>query len=148
MVSAITAGARDAGRDPAEIDIAGCGWLSLAENRGQATDVLRQMVSYFGPYLEEPALATIGLGGEDFRTIGQLVEARRYKEAAALVTDEMTDLAIRGTPEDVIRRIESIADMGITQVNLGGPIGPDPAEAIRLMGEKVIPYFRPAGQQP
>ena len=142
MVSAITAGARDAGRDPAEVDIAGCGWLSLASNRGEATDVLRQMVSYFGPYLEAPALATIGLAAEDFRTIGRLVEAGRYGEAAGLVTDEMTDLAIRGTPEDVIRRIETIVDMGITQVNLGGPLGPDPVEAIHLMGEKVIPYFK------
>lgn len=58
------------------------------------------------------------------------------------MTDDMTDLAIRGTPEDVIRRIETIADMGITQINLGGPLGPDPAEAIRLMGETVIPYFK------
>jgi len=144
MVSEIMAGARDAGRDPAEVDIAGCGWLSLARDRGEATDVLRQMVSYFGPYLEAPALATIGLGAKDFQTIGRLVEAGQYREAADLVTDEMTDLAIRGTPEDVIRRIESIVDMGITQINLGGPLGPDPAEAIRLMGEKVIPYFKSA----
>ena len=144
MVAAITAGARDAGRDPAEVDIAGCAWLSLASNRGEATNVLRQMVSYFGPYLETPALATIGLTGDDFRAINRLVKAGRYEEAESLVTDEMTDLAIRGTPEEVIRRIEIIADMGITQINLGGPLGPDPAEAIRLMGEKVIPYFKSA----
>ncbi len=142
MVSAIAAGAKEAGRDMAEIDIAGCGWLSLAEDRSEATDILRQMVSYFGPYLEAEALATIGLAPEDFQEQGRLVEAGRYDEAARLVTDRMTDLAIRGTPEDVIRRIESVADMGITQVNLGGPLGPDPAEAIRLMGEKVMPYFR------
>ncbi len=142
MVAAITAGAREVGRNPAEVDIAGCGWLSLASNRGEATNVLRQMVSYFGPYLEEPALATIGLTSEDFRAINRLVKAGRYEEAESLVTDEMTDLAIRGMPEDVIRRIETIADMGITQINLGGPLGPDPAEAIRLMGEKVIPYFK------
>ena len=100
------------------------------------------MISYFGPYLEAPALATIGLVPEDFRAISQLVEEGRYEEAAAQVSDRMTDLAIRGTPQDVIRRIESIAAMGITQVSLGGPLGPDPDEAIRLMGEIVIPYFR------
>ncbi len=142
MVSAITAGARKAGRDPATVDISGCGWLSLAQDRGAATEVLRRMVSYFGPYLEAPALATIGLTPADFQAIGQLVEAGNYDEAARRVTDQMTDLAIRGTPQDVIRRIESVAAMGITQVNLGGPLGPDPAAAIRLMGESVIPYFR------
>jgi len=142
MVEAISAGAREAGRNPAEVDIAGCGWLSLAKDRGEATEVLRKMVSYFGPYLEAPALATIGLAPEDFSEIGRLVEAGCYGEAASLVTDQMTDLAIRGTPADVIQRIEAIADMGITQVSLGGPLGPDPAEAIRLMGEHVIPHFR------
>ena len=142
MVKEITAGARAAGRNPADVDIAGCGWLSLAENRGEATKVLRKMISYFGPYLEAPALATIGLVPEDFQGISELVEAGKYDEAAAQVTDQMTDLAIRGTPQDVIRRIESIAAMGITQVSLGGPLGPDPAAAIRLMGEQVMPYFR------
>jgi 5,10-methylenetetrahydromethanopterin reductase len=141
MVSAITSGARDAGRDPAGVDIAGCAWLSLAQDRGEATQVLRQMVSYFGPYLEAPALAAIGLSPEDFEPLGRLVEAGRYDEAANLVTDEMTNLAIRGTPDEVIRRIETVADMGITQISLGGPLGPDPVEAIRLMGERVIPYF-------
>jgi len=142
MVREITTGARAAGRNPADVDIAGCGWLSLAENRGEATEVLRRMISYFGPYLEAPALATIGLVPEDFRVISELVEAGKYDEAAGRVTDRMTDLAIRGTPQDVIQRIESIAAMGITQISLGGPLGPDPAEAIRLMGESVIPYFR------
>jgi 5,10-methylenetetrahydromethanopterin reductase len=124
------------------VDIAGCGWLSLAKDRGEATEVLRKMISYFGPYLEAPALATIGLAPEDFEEIGRLVQAGKYDEATGRVTDRMTDLAIRGTPQDVIQRIESIADMGITQVSLGGPLGPDPAEAIRLMGERVIPHFR------
>ncbi len=142
MVKEITAGARAVGRNPADVDIAGCGWLSLAENRGEATEVLRHMISYFGPYLEAPALATIGLVPEDFRVISELVEAGKYDEAAGRVTDRMTDLAIRGTPQDVIQRIESLAAMGVTQISLGGPLGPDPAEAIRLMGERVIPYFR------
>jgi len=142
MVSQITAGVRAAGRDPSEVDIAGCAWLSLASDRAEATDVLRQMISYFGPYLEGPALATIGLTTEDFVPLGRLVEAGRYDEAVGLVTDEMLNLAIGGTPEDVIRRIEAIAEMGVTQINLGGPLGPDPAEAIRLMGEQVIPFFK------
>jgi 5,10-methylenetetrahydromethanopterin reductase len=142
MVESIAAGARQANREVAEVDIAGCGWLSLSRDRGAATDVLRKMVSYFGPYLEAPALATIGLSPQDFEQIGRLVEQGRYDEAARRVTDGMTDLAIRGTPKDVIRRIETLAGMGITQVNLGGPLGPSPEEAIRLMGEEVIPYFR------
>jgi 5,10-methylenetetrahydromethanopterin reductase len=142
MTTAILAGAEEAGRDPATVDISGCAWLSLARDRTRATEILRRMVSYFGPYLEAPALATVGLTPDDFAAIRRLVESGRYRAAADAVTDDMTRLAISGTPRDVIERIEGVASAGITQVNLGGPLGPDPAEAIRLMGDEVIPYFR------
>lgn len=142
MVAAIAAGARQAGRDLAEIDIAGCAWLALSESRSAVAKMLCPMVAYFGPYLEEPALATIGLSQADFQPHKELIAAGKYDEAYALVTEQMLRLAITGTPRDVIKRIERLAEAGISQVNLGGPLGPDPAEAIRLMGEQVIPYFR------
>jgi 5,10-methylenetetrahydromethanopterin reductase len=142
MVPAILKGAREANRDPAEVDIAGCAWLSVSENRAAATEVLRDMIAYFGPYLEAPALETVGLSPEDFRGLKALIDAGRYQEAAAAVTEDMFQLAIVGAPQDVITRIETLAALGVTQVNLGGPLGADPYEAVRLIGEKVIPYFR------
>jgi len=142
MVPPILEGARQAGRDTTGVDIAGCAWLSISEDRSAATDVLRSMISYFCPYLEAPALATVGLQPADFTAIGPLVEAGEYEAAKAAVTDNMFALALAGTPEDVIAQIEQLEAQGITQINLGGPLGPDPREAIRLMGERVIPYFR------
>jgi len=142
MVPPILEGAAGAGRDPAEVDIAGCAWLSLSEDRSAASGVLRSMAAYFGPYLEAPALASIGVTPEDFADIRVHLDAGRYEEARAAVTADMLKLALMGTPEEVIHQIEDLAAMGITQVNLGGPLGPDPEKAIRLMGEKVIPHFR------
>lgn len=141
MVPAIHAGAHAAGRDPRDLDIAGCAWLSISERRAEATDVLRKMIAYFGPYMESPALETVGLTPADFAPLKKLVAAGRYLEAEAAVDERMFDLAIAGTPKEVIARIERLADLGVTQVNLGGPIGPDPAAAIQLLGERVIPYF-------
>lgn len=142
MVPAITNGAVDAGRDPAEVDISGCAWLFLAADPAAPNDVLRRMVAYFGWGLEAPALATIGLTPDDFAPIKALIDAGDYAKAEAMVTDEMCRLALTGTPKQVIARIEQLAELGVTQVNLGGPLGPDPREAIRLMGREVIPYFR------
>ena len=142
MVPAIRAGARTAGRPDTAVDIAGCAWLSLAEDRGAAQDLLRPMIAYFAPYLEQPALETVGLGVDDFAAIRAHVAAARYDAAQAAITPEMFALGIAGTPDDVIARIEALADLGVTQVNLGGPIGPDPEAAIRLMGSRVIPHFR------
>ena len=142
MVDAVLAGAAKAGRQPDAIDIAGCGWLSISEDGRAANEVMRKMCAYFGPYLEEEALATIGLSRTDFAEQLRLVTEARYDDAFASVTDQMLQLGIAGSPDEIIKRIEYLADQGITQVNLGGPIGPDPAEAIRLMGEYVIPHFR------
>lgn len=142
MVPAISRGATTVGRDPQEVDISACAWLSLAASPGAPTDVLRQMIAYFGWALEAPALQTIGLTPEDFAPIKALVETGDYRRAADLVTDQMCDLALHGTPRQVIAQIERLAELGVTQVNLGGPLGPDPKEAIRLMGEQVIPWFR------
>lgn len=142
MVERVHAGARAAGRDPGEIDIAGCAWLSLAEDPAAATERLRPLIAYFGPYLEEPSLATIGLGQADFAPLKRLAGANRLAKATAAVTPAMLRLGIVGTPDDVVRAIERLIAAGITQVNLGGPLGPDPEAAIRLMGERVIPRFR------
>lgn len=142
MAAHVQTGALRAGRDPAALDVAGCAWLSLAESAQEAAAMLRPMVAYFGPYLERPALATIELGPEDFAPLRRLVDAGDLDAAAAAVTPEMLRLAILGTPAEVIERIESLAETGITQLNLGGPLGPDPEQALQLMARHVIPYFR------
>ncbi len=54
-------------------------------------------------------------------------------------------LCIVGTPKDVIAQIETTAELGINEFNLGGPLGPDPEEAIWLLGRYVLPYFQSRG---
>ncbi len=66
----------------------------------------------------------------------------RYAKAESLVTDQMLDLAVVGTPKQVIPRIELLLESGITQVSVGGPLGPDPRRTIELLGDQVLPYFR------
>ncbi len=142
MVKAIHKGIKAAGRPVEDVDISGCAWLSLCEDERVARDTMRAMISYFGPYLEDHALGKIGLSRADFKTIRTAIEAGDYEGAQDLVTDDMMGLGLVGTPKQVIPQIEQLGAAGITHVNLGGPIGPDIPEAIKLLGEQVIPYFR------
>lgn len=142
MVAPIHRGARRAQRDPSTLEVAGCAWLSISEAPAAAAATLRSMICYFGPYLEEEALATAGLRRDDFAPLRRLVDGGRLEEAAAAVTDDMYGLAIVGTAETARAQIAALADAGITQVSLGGPLGPDPEEAIRIVGRQVIPAFR------
>jgi hypothetical protein len=101
------------------------------------------MISYFGPYLEEEALKTIGLSLEDFAPIRREIDRGRYDLAKDLVTDKMLQLGITGTVSECIERIAMIKKMGINQVSLGGPWGPDIPEAIRIVGQEIIPAINP-----
>jgi 5,10-methylenetetrahydromethanopterin reductase len=142
LVAHVRAGAADAGRDPDELEIVACAWLSLSEDGHGTGDPLRPMIATFAPYLEEPALASIGLRREELAPLRSLVDGGRLGEAAAAVTPPMFALGLSGTPDDVAGRIASLADAGVTHVSLGGPLGPDPREAIRLLGERVLPSLR------
>jgi 5,10-methylenetetrahydromethanopterin reductase len=131
------------GRNPGDIDICGCAWFSLSsDGKGTVTDSLKEIVAYFGPYLEDATLATVGLNHADFDPIKKRIDAQDYTAARDAVTAEMLRLAVVGSPHDAIRKIELLAKAGITQVSVGGPLGPDPRETIRLFGEHIIPYFR------
>jgi len=142
MVSQITSGIQRAARPRSSHTISGCAWLSLSESQREANKIMRRMVAYFGPYLEEPALNAVGLSREDMRPLGELIKAGAYDEACEQVSPDMIRLGICGTPADIIGQIEKLAAMGVDEVSLGGPLGPEAEEAIRLMGKAVIPYFR------
>lgn len=141
IVPVIQRGILGADRALSEVDVAGCVWVSVAAERSEAAATLRPMVSYFGPYLEDTTLAPIGLSAADFDPIRKLHTQQRSDEADTLVTDQMLRLAIVGTPADLIDRFEVLSGIGVTQVNVGGPLGPEPAEAIALIGSQVIPHF-------
>jgi len=143
MAERILKGVHKAGKDPDHFDICGCAWFSIsASGKGTKTDTLKDILAYFGHYLDEEALATVGLSRAHFSETQRRVDAGDYDGARAAVTPEMMKLAVVGNPKDAIAKIEMLAEAGITQVSMGGPLGPDPREAIRLFGEQVIPYFR------
>ncbi len=142
MVEPIREGLASRSQPPADYVVSGCGWLSLSKEKAAASQVMKDLAAYFGPYLEDHALRTIGLRSSDFAPLRALVDKGRMEEARRQVTPDMLRLGISGTPAEVIAQIEELADAGVTEVNLGGPLGPDPEEAIRLMGEEVIPAFR------
>ena len=142
LVAEVRSGAEAVDRDPAELEIVACAWLSLSEDGRGTEDPLRPMIATFAPYLEERSLAAAGLTRAELEPLRTLVDGRRLDEAAAAVTPPMFALALAGTPEQVTERVTSLRRLGVTHVSLGGPLGPDPGEAIRLLGEQVLPALR------
>jgi 5,10-methylenetetrahydromethanopterin reductase len=142
MVDRIHRGARRVGRDPQSVDIAGLAWISVAEDGSVARERMAEIAAYFGAYLEEEALAAIGLHPSEYLPARERIMQGDAASARRAISDDMLRLGIAGTPEQCVQPIKAMLDAGLTQVVLGGPLGPDPGDAIRLIGERVLPALR------
>ncbi|MBZ0292311.1 MAG: LLM class flavin-dependent oxidoreductase [Anaerolineae bacterium] len=139
----IAEGAAKADRSLDEIDIAACIWCSVAEDKAAAEDVLKEKVAYYGHAMSDLIWSRLGLTAEDFRAIEVAVMAENNLEKAkTLVTPQMLQVGVSGSPKDLIRRLEGLVDRGVKHISFGPPLGPDPLLAIRTIGGQVLPYFR------
>ncbi|MFW5943054.1 MAG: LLM class flavin-dependent oxidoreductase [Chloroflexota bacterium] len=132
-------------RSPAlgELDFAACIWVSLAEDREAARRPLAQKVAYYGASFSPLILSELGLTVEDFAPIQQALTVERDEEKAlGLVDERMLRVGVVGRPADVIARLEPLVDAGARHLSFGPPLGPDPLQAVALLGE-VIAHFRP-----
>lgn len=141
----IQAGAKAAGRDLSSIDVAACIWCSVSDNRAAAEEVLREKIAYYGHAMSATTLNQLGLTHDDFHAIEHAVMVENnLDKAKALVTDDMLRIGVVGTTTDLISRLEGLVNIGARHLSFGPPLGPDPLEALQVIGRDVLPYFREA----
>jgi 5,10-methylenetetrahydromethanopterin reductase len=81
--------------------------------------------------------------GDNLKQIHDAMAGGDVETAEAALPDELLRrFAFAGTPDEVIRQAESVFEAGATRIEFGSPHGLDEAEGIRLLGERVLPYFR------
>lgn len=124
------------------LDFAACIWVSLAADREEAKRPLAQKIAYYGASLSPLILAQLALTVEDFAPIQQALNVERDEaKAMAMVDERMMRIGIVGQPSDVIARLEPLVAAGAQHLSFGPPLGPDPLEAVALLGQ-VIAHFR------
>ena len=136
VMQLIAEGAAVAGRSLADIDIAPCFWFSLADRLGAAEDAMRRMIASYGHYLRDEMLGTIGLTRSEMEPLGSRWWSGDHAGAEAMVAGKMFDLAVLGESTAILPRLRKLIEQGITQVNFGPPLGPDPRRTIELLGER------------
>jgi 5,10-methylenetetrahydromethanopterin reductase len=142
VMKQIKIGAKKAGKKIEELDVVGCIWFSVSKNQLDAKNALRNLVSFYGPHLAPDMIGKVGLTPEDFDPIRNALSEKNYVKARGLMTDHMAQLAIYGTPGDCVERINRLVKEGLKHIRFGPPLGPDPVETIKLIGEEIIPSFR------
>jgi 5,10-methylenetetrahydromethanopterin reductase len=123
-------------------DLAACVWWSVAQTKTEAEDALRYLIAYYGPSLRDETLNPIGLTTQDFDGIRAAWQAGEMNRAMRLITPAMFRLAIYGAPEEMVAKVRWLRDKGVTQINIGPPLGPDREQALRQTAEKVMREFK------
>lgn len=124
------------------LDFAACIWVSLADDHAAARRVLAQKIAYYGHALGPLIYERLGVAQEDFLPIEHAMMVERDEEKAIrLVDDRMLRIGVVGGPHDILTRLEPLVAAGAMHLSFGPPLGPDPLEAVQLLG-KVIEYFR------
>lgn len=141
MRNYIARGAASVGRDPAQIGLVAGAVTVVDEDRKAAEALARREVAMYLPVVIrlDPTLHV----DDDELTAVKAASDRGDQVAAgnAISLETLRRLACFGTPEDIIRQVEAFADSGASRVEFGTPHGHDEAAAIRLLGERVLPYF-------
>jgi 5,10-methylenetetrahydromethanopterin reductase len=136
-------GASGVGRDPASIDLAACIWCSISSDQAAAEHALREKIAYYGPAFSPLILSRLGVYRAEFEPIRQAMMVDRDPErASGMVTPAMLRIGVVGTPRELIPRLEQLVALGATHLSFGPPLGPDPLEAVELLGREVLPHFR------
>ncbi len=136
----VAQGAASVGRALKEVDLAACIWISVAPERLDAEQVLREKIAYYGQAFSDEILQRLGVPRSAFGPISRLAHTEGNRAAAAdLVTPEMLACGVYGSPVEVRHQLVKLVEMGAQHLSFGPPLGPDPLAAIQLLGEEVLP---------
>jgi 5,10-methylenetetrahydromethanopterin reductase len=134
-------GARRAGRDPGEVRLCFGAVTVVDRDRGVAESLARRKASMYvavagrlDPVFDPPE--------DELSALESALHAGDEDRASrALATETLRKVACFGTPDDVALHIQSMFDAGVDLFELGTPHGEDEAEAVRLLGEEVLPQL-------
>lgn len=134
---------RDAALGP--LDVAACIWVSLADDRAAARRALAEKIAYYGRAFSPLILGRLGLAAADFDAIERAIMTERDTEKACRLVEadeRMMRIGVVGEAAEVIARLEPLVAAGARHLSFGPPLGPDPLQAVRLLGRDVVPHFR------
>jgi len=137
-------GAKAVGRDAKSIDVAALTFGFIARDENDFLDDIEEVfVKNFWPSYKD-GLGKFGLIPSDLVPFESTSQKPSKDEEREMVRRKIMNLGITGTPEDWIKRIETLKRrfndeprhimLWLRQRNT--------AEAMRLIGEEVIPYFK------
>lgn len=141
MAGWIGEGEAAAGRAPGSVGVVVGAVTVVDADRELARRTARREVALYLPVVA-PLDPTLSVPPDLIERLRAAVRASRPDDAAGLISDDLLDrFALAGRPADLIARAEALFATGARRIEFGTPhgVGLDPALAIRLLGEVVLP---------
>lgn len=136
----ITQGAKGANRDIQQIDIVAYTCFSVDHDANKAKEKAKQVVAFIVAGSPLKVLERHNIPSELAQKIKEKLVAGDFPGAFGLVTDDLADrFSISGSVDECIRRIKELTNIGVTQIVVGSPIGPNKQEAIELISKEILP---------
>jgi 5,10-methylenetetrahydromethanopterin reductase len=133
-------GAKESSRK-APVDCGVCPSTVVSHNR---SDALRKSRNAAAVYLTSWGNLTdyAGVPKSEVEEVRVAIANKDMKSARELVTEKTIDaFTMWGTPDDVIKRTQELARVGVTRINYALGWGPEDLDAIRILGKEVLPHF-------
>lgn len=139
-VKQIASGAKKAGRNPKDVDVAAYACFSIDKDAAKAVNAAKVVVAFIVAGSPDLVLQRHGIDVAAKAAIGGAIAKGDFGALmGGMVTPQMIDaFSICGTPDDCKTRINELLDIGVTQIVAGSPIGPDKEKAIKLIGKEII----------
>jgi 5,10-methylenetetrahydromethanopterin reductase len=138
----VRAAAREAGRDPASVDVPACFWCSIDDDPERAAGPLAEKLAYYGPSISAAQLADSGLTPASFLPAARALQRGDAGRARELITPQMLRLGVFGNAGTIVERCRGLAAAGASHLSFGPPLGPDPVTAVVRLGREVLPALR------
>ncbi len=132
-------GIEKAGRKPEDVKICAYTSFSVDGDRSKALAEARKVVAFIAAGSPDVVLERHNIDTSQRDEISKAISRGDFAGAMNSVTDHMLDVfSVSGTPEDCRARVDELLSIGVNQIVVGSPIGPDKERSIKLIGKKIL----------
>lgn len=117
--------------------------FSIASSYDKALKTVIPVVAYIVAGSPEMILDRHGISVELASKIRDAIVHGQWKEAFSHVDNNMVEaFSICGTPETCIEKIDTLIKVGVNQIVVGSPIGPNMRKSINIVATELFPNFK------
>ena len=135
----IKQGAEKVGRDLDEFEICAYASFSVDKDIEKAEKAAKVVVAFIIAGSPDNVLDRHDVTLDEAKKIGVSIAKGDFGSLMGNVTADMVEsFSISGKPDKCRSRIDELLQIGVTQIVVGSPIGPDKERSIKLIGKDII----------